>query len=497
MMQRSRWIRHRPAGPVVVIALLVAMLAMAADAAAADARTWIVGATVISAERADDGSRLDVLIEGDRIAAVTRQMAPDAGQGATIVDAAGAYLVPGLIDGHVHVQSVPGFTPPIAGSQRRMTQQYRAQQPRSFLRHGFTTLIDLVSTDLEVLQEFRSTPLHPDLYHCGAMPVADGYPSHFAPGMMRESLFRYTVTEPGPGGRAQARSPAAVVEQIRRDGGICVKTFHERGFGRDHDLPVPSAALFAQIVLAAHAARLPVLLHASSLDAQRFGVQGGADILAHGLWNWGASDGPDTLPGPVTALLDDIVSRRIGYMPTLQVLAGMRVLFDPDFPAQAGMRRVIPPELLRWYQTSDGQWFRKDLADGRSDDQMRARLDAVLKRGALTTGYLAQKGARFLFGSDTPSGPTPGNPPGLNGYQEMQRLVGAGMSLRQLFEAATINNAQAFGLAGQVGTIEVGKKANLLLLERSPLQSVEAYDTPRRVWVGGRGIDPASLDADR
>jgi imidazolonepropionase-like amidohydrolase len=77
----------------------------------------------------------------------------------------------------------------------------------------------------------------------------------------------------------------------------------------------------------------------------------------------------------------------------------------------------------------------------------------------------------------------------------MQRLAAYKMSLRQIFESATLNNAQAFGLADRIGTIQVGKRANLVLLERSPLESVEAYGAIRTVWVGGKRLDPASLVA--
>lgn len=128
---------------------------------------------------------------------------------------------------------------------------------------------------------------------------------------------------------------------------------------------------------------------------------------------------------------------------------------------------------------------------------MRAVFDATLGRGMASTGYLAHQGARFLFGSDTPSGPTPGNLPGLNGYLEMQRLVAAKMSLRQLLEAATINNAKAFGLADRIGTVEAGKRANLVLLNRSPLETVDAYDAIRSVWIGGRRLEPQALEPDR
>jgi hypothetical protein len=45
--------------------------------------------------------------------------------------------------------------------------------------------------------------------------------------------------------------------------------------------------------------------------------------------------------------------------------------------------------------------------------------------------------------------------------------------------------------------VEAGKRANLLLLGRSPLESLEAYDTVRAVWIGGRRLEAAGLEAGR
>ena len=101
-----------------------------------------------------------------------------------------------------------------------------------------------------------------------------------------------------------------------------------------------------------------------------------------------------------------------------------------------------------------------------------------------------------IFGCDTPASPPPAYLPGLNGYREMRKLVEAGLSLRQVFDAATLNNAQSFGLASRLGTIEEGKRANLLLLERSPLETVDAYDAIRTVWIGGQALKPRDLDAE-
>jgi len=115
-----------------------------------------------------------------------------------------------------------------------------------------------------------------------------------------------------------------------------------------------------------------------------------------------------------------------------------------------------------------------------------------LRRVRQVVAYLAGKDANFLFGTDTPSAPTYGNLPGLNGYLEMQQLQRAGLSLEQIFRAATINNAREFKLESQLGTIEPGKIANLVLLKESPLESVDAYDSIVTVWIHGR---PASRDS--
>jgi imidazolonepropionase-like amidohydrolase len=152
--------------------------------------------------------------------------------------------------------------------------------------------------------------------------------------------------------------------------------------------------------------------------------------------------------------------------------------------------------MLAWYRSADAQWYKRDLAHGESDQRMRDAYErGALRRGNLTAKYLAEHGARFLFGTDTPSGPTIGNLPGLNGYLEMHRLAAAGVSLRQIFEAATLSNAKAFRLQDKIGTIAAGKRANLVLLSHSPLESVEAYDEIKAVWIAGTRLDPANLEA--
>ncbi len=238
---------------------------------------------------------------------------------------------------------------------------------------------------------------------------------------------------------------------------------------------------------------MPVLLHATSIEAQTFGVDNGISIFAHSMWNWGPYAGGESVPPDVQAVLDRTVERSIGYQATLQVIAGLQLLYDPTYLDRPDVGRVIPPALLTWFRSDEAQWYKRELAQGASDAAMRERLGRTLLRGSLVVRYLAKHQARFLFGTDTPSGPTIGNLPGLNGYLEMQQLVDAGLSLRQILEAVTLSNAKAFGLDNQIGTVQPGKRANLVLLGNSPLESVQAYELdPRNL-----GRRTADLEADR
>jgi imidazolonepropionase-like amidohydrolase len=79
----------------------------------------------------------------------------------------------------------------------------------------------------------------------------------------------------------------------------------------------------------------------------------------------------------------------------------------------------------------------------------------------------------------------------------MRELRAAGLSLAQILRAATIDNAREFGIDAQVGTIEPGKAANLVLLGKSPLESVDAYDSITAVWIHGKRVARESLAAPR
>lgn len=486
--------------PCLSAAALGLLLLNPCSAAAAD--VWITNVKLVSPERLDRIEAGSVLLRDGTIAAVERGARRRRPAGATVVDGHGYYLAPGLIDSHVHLHGVPGMTPEMSKERKGMAHAYFEQLPRSFLYYGYTTVIDLALADRSVIANFNAAPLHPDVVHCSEpLVIANGYPMSYFPPEKRFEVFPNFIYDPAqaakipPQFRPQDYTAAAGVARVKQGGGICVKTHYERGYGAEHNLPVMSGAMYGDVRKAASEQGLVLVTHANTFEAQQFAVAGKADVIAHGLWKWGQFDRRTELPPEMSAMLDQVVAQGTGYQPTMQVLYGLRAYFDPDYLVNPGVRKVVPKVLADWFDTPEGKWFKGDLAEEASDVDVLKGFEAPLRRSRQVLAYLAARNANFLLGTDTPSGPTYGNLPGLNGYLEMQHLQEAGLSLAQVFRAATINNARTFKLDGQVGSIEVGKRANLVLMKRSPLQDIAAYDSIVTVWVGGRQVARESLAA--
>lgn len=427
--------------------------------------------TVISPERARPARDTTINIHDGRIAATS---------GGPVIDGHGLYLSPGLIDSHVHLAQIPGMTDGQEATHPDIARAARDQMPRSFLLAGFTTLIDL-NSDPPVMARWKAHDLVPDTYWCGGAILRDGYPMNFFPAPARYEIFPYTIVDTDS-------SAVASVAHMKADGALCVKTFFEHGFGADRNLPVPRLETMRSLVRAAHAAGLPVFMHANAAEAQTFALDAGADIIAHGMWNWKPS--MDTVLGErEMAILDRVVATNTGWQPTIQVLYGERDASSTSFLADKKLARFLPASLIAWYG--------KASAEGKPESQAQANaIEAPwITRVKRATGYLATHHARLLFGTDTPSGLTYANPPGLNAWLEMQNLVDAGLSPAQIFEAATLSNARAVGLEKDIGTVATAKRANLLLLREDPTQTIHAYTTIVKVILGGRVVDPHDLEA--
>ena len=91
--------------------------------------------------------------------------------------------------------------------------------------------------------------------------------------------------------KQQDHAPSAVVAAVKRSGGICVKTYFERGFAGDSNLPVMGPDVLADIRKAVSQAGQVLMMHANSFEAQKFAAEGDVDVIAHGMWNWGELSG--------------------------------------------------------------------------------------------------------------------------------------------------------------------------------------------------------------
>jgi imidazolonepropionase-like amidohydrolase len=432
--------------------------------------------TVISPERIAPLEHAYVRIHEGRIAEVSERPL----RGEQQLNGEGRFLIPGLIDSHVHLAVVPGFPSGMKAEQAAahpsIVAATLAQDPRSYLYFGFTTLVDLIGS-AERTARWNALDIRPDAWFCGAAAISKGKSYR-----IMQPSFSY---DPAQRVDATPRTIEDTVAAIAADGAICVKTFL--------GAPEPSVTDYQALVTAAHKRDLLMFVHARSKEAQAFALGAGVDVIVHGMWGgWEFTD--DGVPADVDAILSEIAKRQVGYQPTAQVIAGLRDMIRSDYLGKPELADAYPTELIHWYETTEGRWYSDDIRKYpgfRGEAGFREGLD----RGSEATQRLFAANARLLFGSDTPSDRVYTNPPGLNGRLEMDNWIAAGVSKEKLFRALTIDNARMLRLDDRIGTVERGKVANLLLLRANPLESVQAFDTIETVFLHGRPIPRAELSA--
>lgn len=489
--------------------ILAAMLAvMGGTTQAAD--LLIHDVNLISAHLPEIAAHQHVLIRNGRIAEISATPIRTE-PGVPVLDGRGKYLTPGLMDAHVHVGQVPGLHAGLS-DYSALHAQYVQQEPRSYLYFGFTQVLSLAASS-KGLADFRRQPQRPDLFRCGAAPMAGGYSADHAEAD--------TVSGPSPviieaeqqslwqklfGPDAQAHSPEAVVQRLADSGADCVKVFIENGFGAADHLPLYSLNTLQRIRRAAHARGLPVFAHANAYDMLQIALDVPVDVLVHGVWNWtGIADEEaraareqKSLPPALLAALKRVQAQGIGYQPTLQVMQRMGALFDAGVLDDPWLKKSTPAALHARYRQPDAQWFKKELAadfPGQADAEIAAIFRSVGARGAAAMKALHDAGHPLSLGSDTPSSPTYAHQPGYSSYLEMRDMAAAGVSLRAILEAATINNARLLKREADYGTLETGRVANLLLLSANPLENVEHWLQIENVVLHGEVHDREAFAA--
>ena len=458
----------------------------------------IKNAIIISPENQTLTNESYIVTDGDEIKYVGTDKPNLIGDFKTI-DVKGKYIIPGLIDSHVHVTSSDAMTDKEEIENPEIVNDFRDQLPKSYLYFGYTTLIDLGTAKPKRLLLFNEAKIKPDLYYVGGGAViGNGYGltnwSDETPNFIYQENEAYPIPKKY---NKQNHSPNAVVKRIAESGAIAVKTYYEPGFDPTQPaFPIPSIQLMKELKEEAHKNNLVLVAHGNSIEAHWFLGNADVDIIAHGLWNWEKHrlDGTDDIPEEITTILDTEIRNDVGYMPTLQVINGLRTLTNSEFLDKSELRNVLPQNLIDYYKANADNMYTGVFGDAPKNIIIN-NFNRISNQGKASLKYMNDHNGLILFGTDTPSSPTYGNPPGYNGYLEMLEMKNAGIPLSKIFTSATIENAKAFKLDNLYGTVEKGKKANILLLDKNPLKDISAYNSIIKVIIGGKVINRNHLSA--
>ena len=457
----------------------------------------------------------NIIIDNDKIVKVTKDEYIINGDFHTL-NGKGKFVIPGLIDSHVHLASIAGMGWKHKKKYPDLAKAYYNQLPKSYLYFGYTTLIDVNNYNPNVINGILRKTVRPDIYTCGDQivvahdlmmnetPAEDRFIEH--PHFLHDK-YNENVEIPTDIDLSKHTPKTLVSRIVDENEGICVKTLYEDGFGGTEELTweLPSKEIIIEIVAEAHSQGVPVLLHANAYEAQKFGLETGIDVFAHGMWHWGnLTDylNINELPETHKNLLIEIANKKVGYQPTIRVVGGQKDVFNVNFLENLDLQHVYPEDQLNWLNTLEGKWqeqnirkYAKSFFDGLTNEEIMTLLQKVVDKVEIATNTLAEHDANLIFGTDTPAANTHTMPPGLNGYLEMQKWQQSGVSLEQILLAATYNNAKAFNLDDKYGSIEETKIANLLLLDKNPLETIEAYNSIEKVIVRGQLLNRENLSA--
>ena len=386
-----------------------------------------------------------LVIEGERVVSVTQEpiQVEDA---AREIDAAGRVVLPGLIDAHVHVTAASHDFFALALQPASLTGAQSSHILRDMLRRGFTTVRDAAGADFG-LQEALKRGLYegPRLFIANQPISQTGGHADMRPmGVRGEGLFCSCAGLAIAGAIADGVGEVrrAVREQVR-NGANHIKIMAGGGVSSPTD-PIDGTQFSVDELRAAveeaEAANLYALAHAYSPRAVTRAVQAGVRSIEHG------------------NLIDEATVREMKrhgayFVPTLATYEAL----------------AFEGERLGW------------------SGAMLTKLKGVQDQGLNAVRLAHAEGVPIVFGTD------------LLGHMHPRqnsefRLRAAVLSPTEVLQSATINAARLMKLEGQVGALEPGAYADLLIVNGEPTEDPAALTDPARaihlLMQGGRVIAP-------
>lgn len=416
----------------------------------------------------------DVFVEQGKIKALGKQVKVP--EGTAVVEGAGKWLIPGLIDSHVHLfQSGGLYTRPDAmdlthvrsyDEERAWLRENTDDLLQRYLRLGITTIIDVGGplANFRIRDQYQYSTAHPSIFLTGPL-ISTYQPKAFE------------IDDPPI---IKAQTPEQAVALVRQQLPLqpdFIKIWYIvlRGQSPEDTYPIVEAT-----IKEAHAHGLKVAVHATQLETAKLALQAGADVLVH------------SIDGPVDEeVLSAIKARNVIYIPTLVVGRNYGRVFGRQYvPSAADYHSANPFTLGTLFDTHnesianrfdryaaylDTAAYRQEAEDQIHFDNLRAVLDAKI---------------RVATGTDA------GNIGTLHAtsfYDELAFMEKAGMSRTEILLASTQGGAEFIGRSEDMGRIATGMQADLVLLNGNPLEGLDAYQQVEAVVKRGKLWDPQQM----
>jgi imidazolonepropionase-like amidohydrolase len=450
---------------IVLAGLVLAALAAAGQNAVAPPLA-ITNVNIVDATGAPIKRGMTVIVQGGRIESIGKNGKVKIPAGARTLDSNGKFLIPGLWDMHVHVifgDWIPGG---------------RDVSLPLFVANGITGIRDM-GGDLDTLLRWRAqtaagTLLGPRMIVAG--PMLDGPKSRF----------------PSSLSLATAGEGAKAVDDLRAKGVDFIKV--QSFITRDAYFAVAAETKKRGITLAGHVPDSIRATEASDAGQKSIehltGIFEGAST-AEDRFIQGAVKTPkiylDTYnDARASALIKELARNHTWLVPTLVWERGQWLIDDIDYSHDED----LPYAPASWKQKSWPSFTKSILSDLDTDDVAIRR--KFVKKEFEVIGAMHKAGIPMMAGTDTAAAVAV--LPGFSLHTELECFVEAGLTPMEALQTATLNPARFLGLEGQMGTVEAGKIANLVLLDANPLDDIRNTRKISGVILNGRLLSRADLD---
>ena len=400
-----------------------------------------------------------VIVDGERIAWVGPGAAPHPTQGRHI-DGSGRWLIPGLMDVHIHLDGGFDPTPPRPGQPPKPPGLNRATALgalASYIYAGVTSIYDAGNRPELIL------PLRADER---AGKIAS--PRIFATGNL--------ITYPGSHGAAVAVTidswpqGKAILDRYlaEQQPDVMKITYEEEGWGARPLIPLLPADLMREIIKEANLHGVRTTIHVSSELRALEAIYAGTDTLAH-----------PVIQGPVSDSFVKLMgAKRIPFATTLTIGENYGRLVDhPDYLDQPIYVASFSPEQRERLRTS----VRDEWAKRAWTQWMKVMTPVAMEN----IRKVDAAGGIPAAGTDQSSGAAL--------HRELELLVAAGITPLEVIRIATYNGALLLGKERDLGSVEAGKLADLVMLNADPLRDIDNTLAIAFVMKGGQIIDESKL----